>query len=146
MTLVKYTPRTGLWRSSTNTFNDIDSWFSSILPGNGYEYENPRFSPRYDIRSYDDRYELMVELPGVSKEEVEAEVTDGALTIQGERKDVNEGRMYSTSAFGKFSRSFYIPDDAVEAKLSASMNSGILTISIPRLEPERPKVKKIKIK
>ena len=146
MTLVKYTPRTGLWRPSTNTFNDIDSWFSSILSGSGYKYESPQFSPRYDIRSYDDRYELMVELPGVSKKEVELEVSDGALTIQGERKDIDEGRMYSTSTYGKFSRSFYIPDDAIEAKLAASMDNGILTITIPRLEPERPKVKRIKIK
>lgn len=146
MALVKYTPRTGLWRPSTNSFNDIDSWFSNIFSGTGYQYESPRFNPRYDIRSYDDRYELMVELPGISKKDVDVEVSDGALTIEGERKDVDEGRMYSTSAYGKFSRSFYIPDDAIESKLSASMDSGILTIAIPRLEPERPKVKQIKIK
>ena len=146
MTLVKYTPRTALWRPSTDTFNDIDSWFSNIFSGNGYQYESHRFSPRYDIRSYDERYELMVELPGVSKKEVEVEVSDGALTIQGERKDADDGRMYSTSAYGKFSRSFYMPDDAIEDKLSASMDSGILTITIPRIEPERLKVKQIKIK
>ena len=145
MTLVKYTPRRGLWKPSVNRFNDIDGWFTNIFSDISNEYKNHNLNPRYDINSYDDRYEILVEVPGVIKKDVNVQVSDGVLTIDGERKDSSQEKMHSTLEYGKFSRSFYIPDDAVDSKLSASMENGILTITIPRIEPKRPKVKQIKI-
>jgi len=145
MTLVKYTPKIGLWRPSVNRFNDIDRWFADIFSDISADYKNQNINPRYDIRSYDERYELLIEVPGIMKKDVSVQVSDGVLTIESERKDTSQERMYSTSDYGKFSKSFYIPDDAMENKLSASMDSGVLTITIPRIEPKRPKVKQIKI-
>ena len=79
--------------------------------------------------------------------EMDIEVVDNVLTISGERKATrNEDHNYSEFSYGKFSRSFNLPEDAKGDGIKASMKDGVLAISIPRVEPVVPEVKKISIK
>jgi len=146
MTLVKYTPKASLWRPERNIFNDIDNWLLNAFEGQGNHIGNHDYSPRYDIRSCDDVYDLMIELPGVSKKDISIDISDGVITISGSRKDSDEEKIYSTSLYGKFSRSFYVPDDSDDQNISARMDSGVLRISIPRLKSKKPDSKRVKIK
>ena len=70
------------------------------------------------------------------------------MTVSGERKNAadNNEENYSELCYGKFARSFNLPEDAKGDGIKASMKDGVLAISIPRVEPVVPEVKKISIK
>ena len=145
MTLIKLTHRPTL-----SLFNEIDRMFNTFniddTPGFDYDYYNPKF----EVLDIDDAYILRGDFPGISKKDVNIEISDGVLTISGERKNDYEDRKdsYNSSAvsYGKFSRSFNLPDDIKENQINAKMKNGVLSLEIPRMAPVKQDVKKISIK
>ena len=145
MTLIKWTHRPTL-----SLFNEIDRMFNTFnidhTPGFDYDYYNPKF----EVLDIDDAYILRGDFPGISKKDVNIEISDGVLTISGERKNDYEDRKdsYNSSAvsYGKFSKSFNLPDDIKENQINAKMKNGVLSLEIPRMAPVKPDVKKISIK
>ena len=103
--------------------------------------------PKIDIKDKKDSIEVKAELPGLKEEDIEIEVSDGVMTISGEKKaekeEQEEGYYYKESHTGTFSRSFTLPADVKEEKAEAEMKHGILTILIPKIEPK--KATKVKI-
>ncbi len=101
------------------------------------------WSPALDV--YDDRDAIivMVELPGMKKEEISLTLHDGALTVSGERKqecEAKEGESFrSERYFGKFHRSVTLPAAVDPNKVSASYKDGILTVELAKAEEARPK-------
>ena len=145
MTLIKWNPISG----SSSFRNDIGRLLNSI------SYELPLMSkgslewkPRFEILDTDSSYRLRADLPGLSKKDVEISISENVLTVSGERKNAadNNEENYSELCYGKFSRSFNLPEDAKGDGIKASMKDGVLAISIPRVEPVVPEVKKISIK
>ena len=104
--------------------------------------------PKIDIKDKKDAVEVRAELPGMKEEEVEVEISDGVMTISGERKEEKEkeeeGYFYKESHSGSFSRSFTLPAEVKENEAEAEMKNGILTIKLPKIEPK--KATKVKIK
>ena len=108
---------------------------------------------RTDIRENEKGYELDIDLPGVAKEDVTAELEDGYLTIKAttsKNDDVQDenGRYLRRERFyGTYSRSFYVGDQITEEDIKAKFENGILEISIPKKEviPEEPQKKTITI-
>ena len=96
-----------------------------------------------DVHENDTRYTVTVELPGTRKEDVQVELSEGMLTIRGEKKsereETKERRRYVERSYGSFSRSFTLPGDANAERLDASFKDGILTITIPKTEESKPK-------
>ena len=92
--------------------------------------------PRVDITESDTGYEVRADIPGVRKEDLKVTLQDGVLTIQGERqqehKEESERMHRVECAYGSFSRSFTLPDDADAAAMTAKANDGQLTVSLPR--------------
>jgi HSP20 family protein len=92
--------------------------------------------PRVDITESDTGYEVRADVPGVRKEDLKVTLQDGVLTIQGERqqehKEESERMHRVERAYGSFSRSFTLPDDADAAAMTAKANDGQLTVSLPR--------------
>ncbi|MCH8317333.1 MAG: Hsp20/alpha crystallin family protein [Bacteroidetes bacterium] len=95
-------------------------------------------APNADIIENEKQYELQVALPGFNKKDVNIEVEEGKLTISGERKFEKEdkGNTYHTieSQYGKFTRTFYLPDNVKDDAMKASYKDGILKVVIPKDE------------
>lgn len=107
------------------------------------------FVPVVNTREGEFAYHIDVDLPGVSKEDIKVDIHKGVLTISGERKTKNEIKeedYYKVeTSFGKFSRSFNLPDNADVENVEASSDNGVLEVVVPKLSEEKHK-KIIKIK
>jgi len=107
------------------------------------------FTPSVNTRESEFAYHIDVDLPGVKKEDIKVDIKDGLLTISGERKLKNETKeddYYKMETFfGKFSRSFNLPEDADVDNIEAKSENGVLEIVIPKLKKEES-VKSITIK
>ena len=98
-----------------------------------------------DIKEHDTGYELTVDLPGVKKEDIKAELNDGYLTITAENntsKDEKDekGKYICRERYsGSYSRSFYVGDAVTEEDIKAKFENGTLTLDIPKKEalPEK---------
>ena len=106
--------------------------------------------PKIDVKDRKDSIVVKAELPGVREEDINVEILDNSMTISGEKKseteekDEDQGYYYKESHTGAFSRTFNLPGDVVAEKASAEMKEGILTITVPKVEPK--KAKKVTIK
>ena len=145
MKLITWSPIT---RPAT-IFNELDSWFNNVssdFPSliNGIT----SWKPRFEVLDTESEYRVRAEIPGMSKKDIGIEVIDNILTISGERKTANNRSEddYSEFSYGKFSRSFNLPEDVEENKIKASMKDGVLALGIPRMKAVKPDVKKIEIK
>lgn len=91
-----------------------------------------------DIKEYEDKYELDIDLPGYKKEDVKASLKDGYLTVEAERHADNEikdknGKYIRKECFsGKSQRSFYVGDQITQEDITAAFENGILALSIPK--------------
>jgi len=112
--------------------------------------KNLAFIPVVNTREADDAYYIEVELPGVKKEDININVDDNMLTISGERKISDEHKddtFYKVeSYYGKFERSFSLPEDVDTDKIEASSKNGVLEIKIPKMAKIEKTPKKIEIK
>lgn len=94
-------------------------------------------------------YHVDVDLPGVKKEDIKVDLNKGVLTISGERKtkeEVKQEDYYKIETyFGKFSRSFTLPDNVDIENIEAKSDNGVLEIVIPKLKDDVSK-KSIEIK
>ncbi len=98
-----------------------------------------------DIKEHDCGYELTVDLPGVKKDDIKAELNDGYLTITAENnssKDEKDekGKYICRERYsGSYSRSFYVGDSVTEEDIKAKFENGTLTLDIPKKEalPEK---------
>jgi HSP20 family protein len=108
------------------------------------------FVPAVNTREKADAYSIELDLPGIRKEDIEIITEDNVLTISGERKhaeEVNEEDYYKLeSVYGKFVRSFTLPDKVDVENIHAESKDGVLEVVIPKLEEQVQKTKKIAIK
>ena len=95
---------------------------------------------RADVRETEKAYEVTVDLPGVKKEDVKAELSDGCLTISAETSCSRDSRDEDGSYIrrerysGTCSRSFYIGDNVRSEDIKAKFADGLLQLDIPKLE------------
>jgi len=107
------------------------------------------WAPRVDIAETDKAFEIKAEIPEVNKEDVKVTVHNGVLTIRGERKQETEekGKKFHRveRCYGSFTRSFTLPDNVDETKISASFKDGVLNIQIQKIEQAKPKSIEVKV-
>ena len=98
----------------------------------------PSFSPPVDILAGDEEVVILVELPGMSRDDVSVEVQNGTVKIRGERPADADGRYYLRERpSGAFSRSFSLAWELDPDSVSAKLDNGVLRVSIARRERER---------
>lgn len=128
--------------------NDLfDNFFNDAYkPTENFVHSaNSRNLMNTDIKEYEDKYELGIELPGYAKEDVTASLKEGYLTIEAERHADNEikdnnGKYIRKECFtGKCQRSFYVGEQVTQNDIHAAFNNGILTVTVPKIK-EQPKV------
>lgn len=106
--------------------------------------------PRIDEAEDDKAYHVSIELPGMDQEDIEVTLSEGMLTIKGEKKQEEEEKgkdFYRKERhFGSFRRSVPVPGEVDESKIRASFKKGVLKIDLPKSEEAKKKVKHISVK
>ena len=101
-----------------------------------------------DIREMDDSYEVVIDLPGFKKDEIEVQLENGYLTIsaaKGLDKDETDkqGKYLRKERYaGSMSRSFYVGEDITEEDIHGKFENGILKLDIPKVEAKKVEQKK----
>jgi len=111
---------------------DIQNVVGRIIP---VDEKGRRFRPACDIIESEDTYKIVLDIPGLSKNEVNVSLKDYVLTVRGERvNELDEGEVYRRHerSDGVFSRSFALPKNVVTRDVSAVFRTGVLTISMPK--------------
>lgn len=119
-----------------NPARELDALFFAGHPRpNGGEW-----LPPVDVRETQDAYRLDVELPALAPEDVEVSFREGVLTIAGERKrtDAADATVHrSERRFGRFARTFRLPEDADDEGIAAATHDGVLEVTVPKREKSR---------
>ena len=95
-----------------------------------------------DVRETENAYIIDMELPGFKKEDVEAELKDGYLTVRAEHKTENDEKdkeghyIRKERYYGNFARSFYVGEAVTQEDIKAAFQDGILTLNVPKKEKE----------
>jgi HSP20 family protein len=107
------------------------------------------WAPLVDIIEDDKQYLIKAELPQVTKADVKVTVQDDVLTITGERtfeKEANGKKYHRVErAYGRFGRSFTMPEDADGNGVVAEYKDGVLEVHLPKSEKAKPKTIEVKI-
>ena len=104
--------------------------------------------PKVNVYEYDDKIGIVAEIPGLDKKNVSVEVEDQVLTISGDKHgfDDSGGKCITRELKqSSFKRSFNLGEHLDGDNISASFKDGLLSISVPKKEPEKPKKKFVKI-
>jgi len=129
-------------------FKDLERKLFNLTRRNDGESNISAFMPAVNTREGEYAYHVEVDLPGIKKEDIVVDVDGNTLTISGERKtrdEVKKEDYYKTeSFFGRFQRSFTLPDNVDTEQITANANDGVLEVVIPKSE-ERQNVKKIAV-
>jgi HSP20 family protein len=121
----------------------------NTLTGEDENITVPEWAPLVDIVEDEKEYFIKVELPEVHKDDVKVTVEGGTLTIAGERKaekEVKGRKLHRVERFyGRFERSFSIPDDAEAGEVKAEFKDGVLRVHLAKSEKARPKQVEVKV-
>ena len=105
--------------------------------------------PKVNVYEYDDKVGVIAEIPGLDKKDLSIDVEDGVLTISGNKHGLfdDEGAKVIRRELkqSSFKRQFELGELLDGDKVKASFKSGLLSIEIPKIEPEKPKKTSVKI-
>lgn len=131
--------------------NLIDDFFGFDYPFRGYQRTNTENVMKTDVKEHENEYELEVSLPGYKKEDIQAELKEGYLTIKAatsrnnDEKDEKTGKDIRRERYsGSCSRSFFVGENVKQEEIKAKYENGILTLSIPKKDPRKPEVEEKK--
>lgn len=133
-------------------FDGFDEFFDRPIPRRMPPHMPPMAQiMKTDVKETETGYELAVDLPGVKKENVKAELNNGYLTISAETEQ-NNGQQDENGKYirrerytGSYSRSFFVGENVTEADIKAKFTDGVLRLDIPKKEPSAPEKKYISI-
>ena len=117
-------------------YNDLDGLIDSLFTGAKI--------PPVAIKETASGYAISADIPGYKENEINLYVENHVLTLEGkkeEKKDEKDGKKYLVRerVVRDFKRSFTLPEDADEEKVSASFKNGVLEIDLPKTEKAQPK-------
>ncbi len=143
--IARWTPTGDLVRDRFGRM--FEDAFNEMLRPFGTEAEavaNRTWIPRVDIREGADGLTLLMDLPGLTKEDVTITLENNILTIAGERKfeaeeTKNESYHRLERQYGAFSRSFTLAPTVRTDKVEASFEHGVLSILLPKQEESKPR-------
>jgi HSP20 family protein len=152
MSIVRWEPFAG---SPAGEFDNLINRLMPAMFGRwpsrpaGSDGGNFKWAPSADISETDKEYLIRAELPAVKKEDVKVTVDDGMITIEGERKQQQEDKsekMHRVESFyGRFTRSFSLPESVDQNAIRCESKEGVLTVHIPKAQTQKQQPKQIKV-
>lgn len=143
-------PMTALRSQMDQIFeNFFDDWG---LPQWGLSAPSERLFPRIDMSEDDKNVVVAADLPGVDEKNIDLSLDNGVLTVKAERKSSSEetgdGKKFHRieRSYGVAQRSLRLPCEVKEDKVVAKFDKGVLTVTLPKAAPAKPKVKHIQVK
>jgi HSP20 family protein len=127
----------------TNAFRPSADLFNGDEP-----FAHSEWRPLMNIAESEEEYLIVAEMPGMKKEDVHVTLENGTLTVSGERKfqeDDNRKWRRVECGYGRFSRSFTLPQYADPSQVKAEFKDGLLHIHVPKSEAARPKQIQIEV-
>lgn len=123
-----------------NNFDLFDDFFNDA-------FRDDKYCMRTDIKEHDDSYELITDLPGFSKDDINLSIENGYLNItaktNGNSSDEEKGKYVRRERYyGEMSRSFYIGENVEEEDVKASFKNGILSVVVPKVNNQEINRKK----
>lgn len=140
-TLLRYEP----WSAVSRLQNEINRVFGNFNTTNDSDSATAEWSPAVDVREYADRFELLVDLPGVETKDVEITLDAGVLMLSGDRREEQPAQAgevehaRSERPIGRFHRRFMLPETADTEHVKASGKNGVLAISIQKQVKAQPR-------
>ena len=129
-----------IWREMDRLQQDMNRLFGDL---NVNQTRKTSSFPAINIWAAEESARVTAEIPGVSKDDLEINVTGDTLTLSGVRSqdDLPEGARYHRQErrFGEFSRSIQLPYTVDVNKVKAVFKNGVLSVDLPRVEAEKPK-------
>jgi HSP20 family protein len=145
-----------LWRGG-GVFSDIESGmdclFDEVFGGSCVTYVVPEtrgvYSPRIDINETADTINVSAEMPGMNQNDIDVSVHDGILTISGEKKVQDGGKVvnyhHTERSYGCFTRDVSLPDTVNIDKMEAAYKNGVLSITVPKTREAIAESRKIPV-
>lgn len=151
MTLVRMRNRGDL--NPWNALNELESQFNHFFaPARRVVGENGDafWTPLADLHETDDAFIVEMDIPGMSKEDIQIEVMDNIATIKGERKreagTAKDGFRHTERSYGRFERSVEIPGGFDGAGVEAKFVDGVLRVTLPKKEEAKSRLVEITAK
>jgi len=140
-----FSPFMNLQRQIDRLFDDFTGGFGRF--GDWPEFAPATLTPMMDVTETAKEYEVTAELPGLEEKDVDITLTEGVLTVRGEKKTDHEekGKDFHMveRSYGSFARSLQLPASVDPAAIKASLDKGVLKVTIPKKMAD---VKKIPVK
>lgn len=133
------------FRDLVTVQDEMNRFFENFLgrPLARTEWIEDAWSPSVDISETKDNLIIKAEIPGMKKDDIEISIHDSILTLKGEKKqekeekDINYHRI--ERSYGSFYRSFTLPTSVKADKVKATYKEGVLNITLPKTEEDKPK-------
>ncbi len=137
-----------------NVFSEMDDTLKKMWYGfpfhNLEEDMDVAWSPRLDVSETDNGLEIVADLPGMDKKDINVSLEENLLTIKGEKKEEKErkDKHYHTieRRSGSFYRAIRLPVEVEKDKVEAAFKDGVLTLRLPKSKESTKKVAQIEIK
>ncbi|MBR4462883.1 MAG: Hsp20/alpha crystallin family protein [Erysipelotrichaceae bacterium] len=137
-----------VFRREENLFDD---WFDHFdLMDREMEQLNRKLYGKHsnremltDVKEHEDHYDVVIDLPGFKKDEINVELNDGYLTISAQKGHDEEeknkaGKLIRQERYsGMMSRSFYVGDQVGVEEIHGKYEGGVLTLSVPKKEEQK---------
>ena len=159
MSVIKYSPFTLRHIDRDEFLTPFDRVFDEVFANQfpeltkelGVGFFEKQSYPRVDVIDYNDRVEILAEIPGLSKEDVSVDVQENVLTISGQKIKKIEDKEFTGKYIRRelkhsnFKRSFTLGDQIDRKSPSAKFENGLLKVTLSKIKPTIPETKKIKI-
>jgi HSP20 family protein len=141
-----------LWDPFASLRRDMERMFEDFSRDFGWgppAAAGTAVAPRIDVSETDTEIKIEVEMPGVEEKDVELVLSNGRLTIKGEKKQEKEEKKKDyhviERSYGSFARSISLPFEADPGQVKASFAKGVLTVTVPKPPEVKAKERKIPI-
>ena len=133
-------PFFALHREMNRMFDDFARNFELEIPA--------RFSgnwPRVEVNDSESEVKVVAELPGMDQKDIDVSLTEGVLTLKGEKKSQSNGAHYSERWHGQFQRSLSLGPDVDPDQVNAEMKNGVLTVTAKKRPEAERRMKRIPV-
>ena len=128
-------------RNKNSVPSIFDTFFDEIFNVPSFRVSQTN-TPQVRVDVNDNSYDVSIAAPGLPRDAVDVTVKENVLTVAHENKKETDNSYFCSS----FKKSWSLPKDVNVDQITAKYNNGIFNVSVPRVQPVEPEVKKIKVK